>query len=320
MKFSEFRRHTPSQASHVYLFVCEDQLLVEESKPIWSRIFGGEWNFEKLSVKEFESLDASELMESALSPPLFGPSRAILVSNAGKLGKRRTEDLARILQLDRSFLKVVLVVESSRSLSRKGTVFPAVEINPLRPLDTMRWLQDRYGVSADVARYIVDNLGTELMFLNGEMEKLTIYLRGTRPAEAADVDQLLIGSDQFGPFELDDAFMAGDYPRAIRVVGAMIDDGVQPILILSKIARLWRQLFIGKVLEKHASPADIARAASAPAWKATTLVAACRRFRLSRLVEGFTELVRADRALKSTSSNPEFYFDVMLWKLMRKES
>ncbi len=317
MKFSQFRKHTPSDPSHVYVFVCEDDFLVEESKTTWARIFGGTWDFEKLTVKEFEAIDSAELMESALSPPLFGPSRAILVTNAGKITTKKLDGVGRIGELDRSCLKIVLVVKSRRSTIRGKPAIPVIEIDPLRPGDTVRWLRDRYGVSADVARYLVDNVGTELRILHAEMEKLTIYLRGVRPPEIMDVDQLILRSEQFGPFELDDAFLGGDYSRAVRVVGAMVDEGVVPVLILSRIVRVWRQIFVGKVLEGRVLPGDIAKAASVPTWKAATFVEACKRFEWDRIVEGFAVIIRADRAFKTSSPNPEFYFDAMLWKLMR---
>jgi DNA polymerase-3 subunit delta len=317
VKFAEFRKHTPSGQSHVYVFVCEDNFLVEESKATWTRIFGGIWDFEKLTHKEFEAIDSSELMESALSPPLFGPSRAILVTNAAKITKKRLEDFGRIAELGQSWLKIVLVVKSRRAVIRAKPPIPVIEIDPLRAGDTVRWLRDQYGVSSDVARYLVDNLGTELQMLHAEMEKLTIYLRGARPPEIVDVDQLILRSEQFGPFELDDAFLGGDYSRAVRVVGAMVDEGVVPVLILSRIVRVWRQIFVGKVLEGRALPGEIAKAASVPPWKAATFVNACKRFQWKGVVEGFEILIRADRAFKTSSPNPEFYFDAMLWKLMR---
>ena len=317
MKFSEFRKYTPSSSHHVYVFVCEDDFLVDESKTSWVRMFGGEWEFEKLTIKDFESIDSSELMKSALSPPLFGPSRAILVTNAGKLKKSRLDDIGRIAELDQSWLKIVLVVKSKTSTIRRKPAIPLIEIDPLRAGDTVRWLRERHGVSSDVARYLVDNLGTELQTLESEMEKLTIYLRGVRPPEILDVDQLILRSEQFGPFELDDAFLGGNYARVVRVVGAMIDEGVVPVLILSRIVRVWRQIFVGKVLEGRVAPGDIAKAASVPPWKGAALVKACAPFQLDRVIAGFTVLVQADRAFKTSSPNPELYFDVMLWKLMR---
>ena len=95
------------------------------------------------------------------------------------------------------------------------------------------------------------------------------------------------------------------------------DEGVVPVLILSRIVRVWRQIFVGKVLEGRALPGEIAKAASVPPWKAATFVKACKRFQWKGVVEGFEILIRADRAFKTSSPNPEFYFDAMVWKLMR---
>ena len=317
MKFSEFRRYTPVQTSHVYVFICEDDFLIEESKSVWAAIFGGEWGFEKLSAKEFEAIDSSELMELARTPPLFGPSRALLVTGADKVTQKKLADIQSIVRLAQSSLKIILVASSRRSIASRASGLPVIEINSLRAGDTVRWLRDRYGVSAEVGRYLVDNVGTELQLLYGEMEKLKTYLRDARPPEMADVDQLILRSEQYGPFELDDAFLEKDYPRAVRVVSAMVEQGVEPILILSRIVRVWRQIFVGKVLAGQRSPKEIAAAASVPHWKAPEFVAACRNFRWERVVEGFRELIQADRTFKTSSPNPEFYFDVMLWKLMR---
>ena len=66
---------------------------------------------------------------------------------------------------------------------------------------------------------------------------------------------------RFGPWELDDAILERDYRKAVSVVGAMLDDGVEPLLVLSKIVRVWRQLFIGKGLAGKRSANEVAAAA-----------------------------------------------------------
>jgi DNA polymerase III delta subunit len=316
MKFSEFKKHTP-RPSHVYVFVCEDDFLVEEAKPVWIRIFEGEWDFEKMSVKEFESIESNDLMGVALTPPLFGSNRAMLVTDGTKVSKKRLEDLSRLAELEASSLKIVLVVSSRRALKAGLKGFPRIELDAMRPADTAKWIRDRYSVTPEVARHLVENVGSELYVLHSELEKLKTYVRDERPVEVADVDVLILRSEQFGPFELDDALLARDYEKAVRVVGAMIEDGVSHILILSRLVRVWRQIFVGKALEGRGSAKEIAAAASVPHWKAGDFVTSCRRFEWTRVVDGFTDLVQADRAFKSSSPNPEYYFDIMLWKLIR---
>ena len=315
MKFSAFRGHA-LPPGHVYMFVCEDAFLVDESRAAWAGFFEGEWGIERLSLKEFDTIGISDLMESALTPPLFGPSRILMVSGSGKLNKKRTAEIETIAALEHSSLKIVFVMSGRTGKSKPP--FPLIQIDPLRDGDTVRWLLDRFGLSSEVSRYLIDNLGPELLPLKQEVEKLQTYVGDDRPVEIRDVDQLIFRSEPYGPFELDDAFLARNYPKSVRVLGAMMEEGVEPLLILSKLVRVWRQLFIAKILEGRGSPADMARAAGVPHWKAGAFSTAARRFDKARVVAGFQELVRADQALKTSSPNPEYYFDVMMWKLIGK--
>jgi DNA polymerase III delta subunit len=122
--------------------------------------------------------------------------------------------------------------------------------------------------------------------------------------------------DRFGPWDLDDAILERDYRKAVSVVGAMLDDGVEPLLVLSKIVRVWRQLFIGKGLVGKRSANEVAAAAGVPPFKGATLAASCRKYGWPQLAGGFRELLNADRAFKSSSPNFEAYFDILLWKLV----
>jgi len=134
------------------------------------------------------------------------------------------------------------------------------------------------------------------------------------------VDVLILRYERFGPFELDDAILARDHTKAMRVAGAMMDEGVEPLVVLARITRVWRQLFVGKGLAGKLGAKDVAAAVMAPAWKAGDFVASCKRYEWRQLALGFRELLRADRAFKTSSPLPKAYFDVLVWKLMQPES
>ena len=146
MRFSEFRRHSPP-GGNVYIFICEDEFLIDESRGVWAGVFGGDWDFSKVSVREFEALEASELLVLARTPPLFGPPRALLVTNAGKITKKKIAVLEELAGLEESFLKVIVSAPTRRSVSALAKTFPKVEIDPPRAGEAARWLRDRYGVT-----------------------------------------------------------------------------------------------------------------------------------------------------------------------------
>jgi DNA polymerase III delta subunit len=317
MKFSEFRQYRPKTNPNIVVFACEDDFLVEESQSVWSEIFGPNWVFERIHAREFDEMETPRLMDEAQTPSLFSQNRVLMVGNAEKVSKRRGEELAALRDIAGSSLKIILVCSSvGKALEGWMKGFPSVTIDPLKPGDVTRWLVDHYKVAPDVARHMVENAGTELYPLHNEMQKLEAYLGGTRPAEIRDVEASMLHVERFGPWELDDAILDRDYRKAVSVVGAMLDDGVEPLLVLAKIVRVWRQLFIGKGLAGKRSANDVAVAAGVPSFKAAALAASCRKFGWSQLAGGFRELLHADRAFKSSSPNFEAYFDILLWKLV----
>ncbi|HME99206.1 MAG TPA: DNA polymerase III subunit delta [Terriglobia bacterium] len=316
MRFSEFKQYQPKQPSNVFGFVCEDDFLLEESRPVWQRIFGGTWVFEKYPVKEFEEISRERLMDDALTPSLFTQNRIIIVTNAEKTTKGRLEVLSALQSVANASLRIVLAASSRKATDSWVKIFPVIEIDALKSADVARWLMDRYKLAPDIARYLVDNVGTDLYQLNTEMQKLQTYVGGTRAIEVRDVDILILRSEQYAPFELDDAILGRDYKRAVQVLGAMLDDGLEPLIVLSRIVRVWRQLFVGKSLVGKRSAKDVAAAALVPPFKAADFTASCKEFDWKQLAGGFRLLLNADRAFKTSTPNPEAYFDIMLWKMM----
>jgi DNA polymerase III subunit delta len=316
MRFSEFQSYQPKSLANVFVLVCEDDFLVEESRAVWQRIFGGNWVFEKYVAKEFEEISSTHLMDEALTPSLFTQSRALIVTNADKLTKARIDVLGELQNVQSSSLKVILATSNRKAVEGWAKLFPVIDLDPLKPGDVARWLMERYKLNAQIARYLVDNVGTELYQLHNEIEKLRTYVGEGKPIEPRDVDVLILRSEQYGPYELDDAVLASNYKKAVQVVGSMLDEGVDPLVILARVARVWRQLFVGRALVGKRSAKDVAVAAMVPAWKAADFATACRKFDWKRLASGFRLLLSADKAFKTSTPDFEGYFDVMLWKMI----
>lgn len=316
MRFSEFRQYQLKRPANVVAFVCEDDFLLEESRQEWPRIFGGQWVSEKLSNKEFEEIPAGRLMDDALTSSLFAQNRILIVRNGEKITKGRIEDLSALQAVANASLRIVLATTSRKGVEGMASLFPIIEIDAVKAGDAARWLIDQYKLTPDIARYLVENAGSDLYQLDSEVRKLQTYTRGSRAIEIRDIDVLILRTEQFGPYELDDAILARNYRKSVQVIGSMLDEGVDPLMVLARIVRIWRQLFVGKSVAGKRSAKDVAAAAMVPAFKAGDFIASCKKYEWKQLATGFRLLLNADRAFKSSSPNHEGYFDVMLWKMM----
>ena len=315
MRISDFPKYRVKPSDNVFVFVCADDFLVEESRRIWVELFAGNWLVEKLHVKEFEGLEFGRLMDDALTPSLFAQSRLLMVTSAEKSTKGRIEELAKLQEVTSSSLKIILNFGSLKAADSWTRVFPIIQIDPLNSADSVRWVVERYGLAPDLARYLVESIGPDLYPLHNEVQKLQTFAGSGKALTTRDVDELILRSERFGTFELDDALIAKDYLKCVQVAGAMLGDGMEPLVVLSRILRVWRQLFIGKGAASQRNAKEVAAIAGVPPFKAGEFLAGCRKYDWKQLASGFRELLNLDRTLKSSSADTEACFDVMLWKL-----
>jgi len=229
--------------------------------------------------------------------------------------KGRVEDLPKLHGVLSSSLKVVVIFSSLRPADSWARTFPIIGIDPLNTADAVRWIIERYKLQPETARYIVEVVGVELYPLHNEIEKLQTFVGVGKPITIRDVDELVLRSEQFGPYELGDAILARNYRKSVQVAGAMLDDGTDPLMILGQVGRVWRQLFIGKGLASQRSAKEVAAVVGLPPFKAGEFIAGCKKYEWKRLASGFREILNLDRTLKSSNPDIEACFDVTLWKL-----
>jgi DNA polymerase-3 subunit delta len=317
MKYSEFLEFHPKEADNVFVFVCDDDFLIEESRVIWTRSFKGTWLPEKIHIKEFEGIEMAQLVEEARTPSLFAESRVLFVMNSEKMSKGRIEEMSSLRGISNSSLKVVLLFSNLRPTDDWIRKFPLVVIDSLKPADATRWAMERYGIASEVARYLVENVGIDLFTLHNEIEKLKTYAGPERKVTIRDVDELVLRSESYSSFELDDAIFARNHRKAIQVASVMLADGVEALQLLGRVLRIWRQIFIGKGLVSRRSAKEVAAGAGLPPFKAVEFAAGCRKYEWKEIASGFRVLLQLDQALKSSNPDAEASFEVMLWKLTR---
>src|SRR5947209_5670534 len=98
----------------------------------------------------------------------------------------QNEVLGRVQSLPDASLRIVLVTDTRKPVESWPKIFPVIEIDSLRPADVARWLMDRYKLTPQIARYLTDNVGTDLYQLHNEVEKLQTYTGNARPIEMRD--------------------------------------------------------------------------------------------------------------------------------------
>lgn len=121
-----------------------------------------------------------------------------------------------------------------------------VQVWPVGLRELPAWINNRMRAvglqpDRDAVRLIADRVEGNLLAAQQEIEKLRL-LNGAGAISAADVDAAVADSSRFDVYKLVDAAIGGNAPRAIRILGGVKTEGVEPVIVMWALARELRML------------------------------------------------------------------------------
>jgi DNA polymerase III subunit delta len=269
-----------------------------------------------LSIVGDEAVTAEGLVGAARSLGMFAPRRVLLLRDiAGLSGE--PEPLAayaksppaqswivvRAPRLDRKRKLHKALAEAGICLTFRR----AAGEGEFRELErVVAAMAASRGVALDeaAATLLVDVCGSDLYRLEGELEKMSVWLgaEASRKGETigiATVRALVGGSGLLSGWELADALTSRDAEEAIAAARRLLDTGEEPIRTLGGIASRARSLLKAKAMERSGMPPrDIVDAARAWYFR-DALARGLKRYTLQELLAMPSRLYEADRAFKS---------------------
>jgi DNA polymerase-3 subunit delta len=223
-----------------------------------------------------------------------------------------------------------------------------VELVRVEESDAMRWLvaeaENRgSAIEVDAARELADALGSDLMLMASELEKLVLYT-GARYASTTgahyagttgerrritlgDVETMVLGAKQRSLYELTDAISARDRPRALALLQGLLNasDGGEDSAIghLYMLARTFRQMLV--ILEKNVRDSRAIWQAlwqgfRMPPFAAEDLIRQARRYKSRReLTRALRLIARADLELRSSPPDKRLVLERLVLALASEE-
>jgi DNA polymerase-3 subunit delta len=215
-----------------------------------------------------------------------------------------------------------------------------VELVRVEESDAVRWLvaeaENRgSALEVDAARELADALGSDLMLMASELEKLVLYT-GARYASTTaerrritlgDVETMVLGAKQRSLYELTDAISAKDRPRALALLQGLLNasDGGEDSAIghLYMLARTFRQMLV--ILEKNVRDSRAIWQAlwqgfRMPPFAAEDLIRQARRYKSRReLTRALRLIARADLELRSSPPDKRLVLERLVLALASEE-
>ena len=296
----------PTQPKPLYVLHGQDEFLRDEHRRrIVSQITGEADR--QLAVADFESsAELSAVLDELRTAPLLAPHRAVVIRDAGRFVTANARALASYLASPSTSGTLVLLVSAWKSTSRSKAeleAFSALDklarkagefVNCSVPKESelpryVERLAGRRGkqVSHDAAALLAAWTGADLGRLDGELEKLALYVGQRERIVIEDVGAVVVATTAAAPFALPDAIAAGRLSQALTELAALMTARGEEFRVLGLIAwQLRRRLGTG----------------------------GRRRGRTARMQAGFRDVLAADLALK-TGADPLTTMQMLVTKL-----
>ncbi len=237
-----------------YLVTGDEHLLVAEALDS-IRLAAREKGFtSRESHVATRYFDWANLAASSANLSLFAEQRIIeLRLPTGKPGTQGSKAIVALVdQLGRELMLIV----SAPKLDTKATSAKWVKtlvangvFLPIWPVDLRElpgWVDARMraaGLQPDraAAALIADRVEGNLLAANQEIEKLRLLL-GEGPVSAEEVADAVANSTRYDVYKLVDAALSANAQRAVKILGGLRAEGVEPIIVFWALGRELRML------------------------------------------------------------------------------
>lgn len=248
LTLESLRTHLAGEPARAYLVSGDEALLVGEAADA-IRACVKRAGFAEREVHFIERVaDWEDVRAASNNLSLFGSRKLIeLRLPSGKPGTGGGKAIAELLENpspDNVYLMITGKLEREQNNSAWVKAFETAGAwLPIWPVEVARlpqWLRARAAamdveLADDAVRFIVDRTEGNLLAAYQELEKLK--LSGGKRIDLASAQASLADSARFDVFQLGEAALGGDVPRALRILAGLRSEGVEATLALWSLSR-----------------------------------------------------------------------------------
>lgn len=189
-----------------------------------------------------------------------------------------------------------------QSLKKKAVI---VSFDPLDDRELTQWIAKTLGrenkkISQAACQKLWFSAGRGLTLLSNEIGKLSAYTGDREEVNEADIDAVCVKSTECKVYDLADALLSGQGGRAFAMLGVLLREGEERLLLLSLLGRQCRQTRNAKALAAGgAQPGEIAGKLGVPPFVARKTLETARAYTAAQLGRMAAECLETEYQVKS---------------------
>lgn len=239
----------------VYLFAGPEGYLKEEcieliKKQLFSPIDSIELNFQ---VFYGDNVQASTIINACKTMPFGAKKKLIIVKNFSNLSQEDKKQLTPYMRLPISHTCLILITDKIEK-DKAHTGYEVVNFYSLYESEIGNWIQRQVQVyekkiASDAIQALIIRIGSGLLELKSEIEKLCLYVGEKKHIEYLDVIEATGENKEATIFELMDAIGLKKTQQAIMALNKLLSQKEEPVKILFMITKHLRTIFKLKILQ-----------------------------------------------------------------------
>lgn len=328
----------PPMFKAVYAFLGDDEVrmrdraasLIEKAVDASHRAF----NFDQYGPGD---AGPAEIEEAARSYPLGSGRRLVMVRDLGGFPDEEQEHLAELaLQLAEGGEHPVTLAVLAPGLDRRRIPYrrlkevderpsgQVLDFPAPKPWQTEKWVRARASergirLKGGAAQALVDLAGEELMVLDGELTKLSLYAGKDTSIAAEDVEAVVGRRRGETPWDLPRKLLAGQGEEAQRLAGRLLAAGESPYFLLNVLTRQVLETYqIRLLLDDGAGKERIIKEAGVKPFAADGAIGTARGLPAAAFPPMLGSLKACDGGLKSKTGQTETLFQQAVGELVEQ--
>lgn len=167
------------------------------------------------------------------------------------------------------------------------------------------------------AQVLIDMVGENRSLLETQLEKILLYVKDKNEIKIENIREVSSSLKQFTIFDLQDAVAAMDKPRALEIAFNLLDNGFEPVFIVSMLTRYFTGLSkVTELRSKNMPDQAAARIVGTHPFYYKGYVKARTIFSDEKLIEVFRALLKADISIKTTNLDDKTLITILISEIL----
>ncbi len=270
-------------------------------------------------------LKAGEVVEQANTFPVFSDRRLIIVKNIHEASADQLEGL--LPYVSDPVPETVLLFTAEKidarkkffqTLKKTGKVIEFKKIYENQLPSFVRDLAKSYNVTltGEGLKLFCKRVGTNLVEVQGELDKLVGYLGERDIADEKDVAAIVSDTRIESIFDLTDALGEGDSSTALHLLDRLLAEGQAPLMVLAMMTRHFRQMWkVSELVSQKTPQNEFPKRVGVSPYFLKGLMQQASRFDSHQYRLIFELFLATDLALKSSGNEPKLRLEMLVLEI-----